>query len=400
MPSMPFLSVEKRRRWPGATARWEITRIVHLSPSLASTPFGTQGLKRGPASVSSYGRPCMNLSKGINFVPEDEKCAVLWRVFCQYIFVTFIDEEGIYMSDNKRLILVFGATGQQGGSVATALLKAGWPVRALVRDPASNRSAALRDAGVEIVQGDFSDTVSLRAAMGGVHGVFSVQPSSPTGTVSDDDEIRFGISVADLARECGVAHLVYSSVANVEAGVGLGHFESKARIEAHIRTLPLNATIIRPSTFMEMLVMPGFGLDSGEFNFFMRPDQPIGLLAVRDIGKCVAAIFADPARFVGTTLEIAGDTATGRDLATLFTEAAGRSIKYARFPDEVLAANPFLRKLTDMLERAKPADEAELLEVRRINPEMQSMRTWLAVDGREAFQAALGAAGTWAYNQE
>jgi uncharacterized protein YbjT (DUF2867 family) len=309
-------------------------------------------------------------------------------------------KEGVYMSDNKRLILVFGATGQQGGSVAAALLKAGWSVRALVRDPASSKLAALRAAGVEVVQGDFSDTASLRAAMDGAYGVFSVQPSSPTGTLTDDDEIRFGISIADLANECGVAHLVYSSVANVEAGVGLGHFESKARIEAHIHTLPVHATIIRPYTFMEMLVMPGFGLDSGHFNFFMRPDQPIGVLAVSDIGKCVAAIFADPAHFIGVTLDIAGDTITGRDLATLFTEAAGRTIEYARFPDEVLAANPFLGKLTDMLERAQPADDAELLALRRINPEMQSMRTWLAVDGQEAFRTALGTAGTWAYDQK
>jgi uncharacterized protein YbjT (DUF2867 family) len=303
------------------------------------------------------------------------------------------------MSDNKRVILVFGATGQQGGSVAVALLKAGWSVRVLVRDPASNKSAALRDAGAETVQGDFSDAASLRAAMDGVHGVFSVQPSSPGGTVTDDDEIRFGIAIADLAHACGVAHLVYSSVASVEAGVGLGHFESKAKIEAHIGTLPLNATIIRPHTFMEMLVMPGFGLDIGHFNFFVRPDQPMGVLAVRDIGKCVAAIFADPKRFAGATLDIVGDTVTGRDLATLFTEAAGRTITYARFSDDVLAANPFLGKLTDMLDRAQPADEAELLELRRINPEMQSMRTWLASDGQEALRIALGAGGAWAYNQ-
>lgn len=302
------------------------------------------------------------------------------------------------MIDSKRLILVFGATGQQGGSVAAALLKAGWAVRALVRDPASSKAVALREAGVHIVQGDFSDAPSMRVAIQGVHGVFSVQPSSPGGTVSDDDEIRFGITIADLARECGVAHLVYSSVASVEAGVGLGHFESKAAIEAHIRTLPIDATIIRPSSFMEMLVMPGFGLDSGHFNFFMRPDQPVGLVAVADIGKCVAAVFADPARFASATLELAGDTVTGSELAALFTQAAGHPINYARFPDDVLAANPFLRKLTDMLDRAQVPDANALAELRRINPDMQSMRTWLAGDGRAAFRAALGAGGAWAYN--
>lgn len=309
-------------------------------------------------------------------------------------------KESTYMSDKKRVILVFGATGQQGGSVAAALLKAGWSVRALVRDLACNKSAALRDAGAETVQGDLSDSESLRAAMEGVYGVFSVQPSSPGGTVTDDDEIRFGITIADLARACGVTHFIYSSVASVEAGVGLGHFESKARIEAHIATLPLNATIVRPATFMEMLVMPGFGLDSGHFNFFMRPDQPMGVLAVRDIGLSVAAIFADPARFAGATLELAGDMVTGQDLATLFSEAAGSTITYSRFADEVLAANPFLRKLTAMLDRAQPLDEAAQQELRRINPQMQSMRTWLSGDGHAPFRAALNSGGAWAYNQK
>lgn len=56
--------------------------------------------------------------------------------------------------------------------------------------------------------------------------------------------------------------------------------------------------------------MPGFGLDEGRFNFFAKPDQSLQLLAVEDIGKFVAAIFADPARFGGETFEIASDTVT------------------------------------------------------------------------------------------
>ena len=74
----------------------------------------------------------------------------------------------------------------------------------------------------------------------------------------------------------------------------MGHFDSKARIEAHIRTLPITATIVRPVTFMEMLVLPGFGLDQGQFSFFMQPDQAMQVIAVEEIGKFVAAIFADP----------------------------------------------------------------------------------------------------------
>ena len=41
------------------------------------------------------------------------------------------------MSEVQRPVMVFGATGRQGGSVAAALLKAHWPVRVFVQNPLS-----------------------------------------------------------------------------------------------------------------------------------------------------------------------------------------------------------------------------------------------------------------------
>jgi uncharacterized protein YbjT (DUF2867 family) len=304
------------------------------------------------------------------------------------------------MSEQTRLILVFGATGQQGGSVAAALRAAGWPVRALVRDPASAKAVALRDAGVELVQGDLADADSVRAAMAGVHGVFSVQTSSPSGVISDDDEVRYGITVADMAAECGVAHLVYSSAAGVsDTPTGVGHYDSKMRIEAHVRTLPITWTIVRPVTFMELLVMPGFGLDEGRFSFFARPDQAVQAVAVDDIGKFVAAIFAGPARFDGETLQIASDCLTGRDLEAAFTQAAGRPIPYSRIPDEVLGANPFLGKLAALVDDGRLAGSADLDALRDINPTMLTFTSWLTGPGRAAFERALGTGGAWDYNK-
>ena len=113
--------------------------------------------------------------------------------------------------NNGQSVLVFGATGQQGGSVARALLHRGWRVRALVRDPFSAGAVALAARGAELVVGTFEDRAAMRSAMAGVDGVFSVQPSSPGGTVTDEQEVRYGITIADLAVECGVKHLVYSS---------------------------------------------------------------------------------------------------------------------------------------------------------------------------------------------
>lgn len=305
------------------------------------------------------------------------------------------------MAMNKGPVLVFGATGQQGGSVANALVDAGWQGRALARDTASARSKALGEAGVELVQGSFADEASLRSAMQGAYGVFSVQPSSPQAAmygISDEDEVRYGILVADIAAESGVGHFVYSSTAAVSGGAtGMGHMDSKAAIEAHIRNLDMRSTIIRPATFMEMLLMPGFGLDAGRFEFFMKAGQSMQVIAVPDIGRIVAAIFAAPDRFAGRAVEIAGDSVSGEDLEAAFSEAAGRRITYSRFSDELLATNDFIARLTALNDRGRLRGNADLDALRELHPGLQAFRPWLASTGREAFMQALGTGGPWGY---
>ena len=102
------------------------------------------------------------------------------------------------------------------------------------------------------------------------------------------------MTIAGVAGECGVKHLVYSSGGAVgDKPTGLGHFDSKARIEAHIRTLPITAPVVRPVAFMEMLVMPGFGLNEGRFTFLAKPDRirpaavPPEIMALDKISKRV-----------------------------------------------------------------------------------------------------------------
>ena len=294
------------------------------------------------------------------------------------------------MSNLQKPILVFGATGRQGGSVARALRRAGWPVRAFVRDSAAPAVQALREAGVELVPGSFADTNAIRAAMQDAHGVFLVLP----GNLAEGEEVRFGTAIADLAAESGVAHLVYSSGASAgEKLTGVARFDAKPQIEAHVRGLPITVTIVRPMIFMEMLVRPGYGLDEGRFTFFLRPDQSMQLVAVEDIGRFVAAIFADLVRFGGQTLKLASDTVTGRGLAAVFTEAIGRPITYARFPDETLAAKPDLAHMAASLEAGPLADHVDLDVMRAINPELLSFRSWLAGSGREALGETLGMDG-------
>tara|TARA_B100000614_G_scaffold259350_1_gene283761 strand:- start:3962 stop:4888 length:927 start_codon:yes stop_codon:yes gene_type:complete len=295
------------------------------------------------------------------------------------------------MTHDRHSILVFGATGRQGGSVARALLKAGWPVRAFVSDPSKPAALALQQAGAELMRGSFEETATIEAAMKGVHGVFSVLP----GTLSAQDEVRYGKTIADLAAKSRVDHFVYSSGASVgEKLTGIPRFDAKPRIEAHIRDLPLAATIVRPMIFMEMLVRPDFGREEGRLVSLIRPDHAMQLIAVEDIGKIVAAIFADKARFAGVAMKIASDRVTGHELAAAFTEVAGRPIAYARFPDEILAANADLAQMASSLENGPLAEQVDFDLMRELNPELLSFRSWLAGSGRAALDATLQGPGT------
>lgn len=299
--------------------------------------------------------------------------------------------DGDKMSGDGRLVLVLGATGQQGGSVAAALREDGWQVRALVRDPGSARAGALAATGVELVRGDLADLPSVEAAAADAHGVFSVQPSSGQGTydVSDADEVRFGIGVADAAISAGVKHLVYSSSSAAGANTGVGHFDSKWQVEEHVRRLGTDTTVVRPNTFMEMLLLPDFGLPDGGLTFFMRPDQTMQFIAVEDIGKIVAAIFADPATHRGRTLEIAGDGVTGEQLAASFARASGRPVTYERFPDVVLGGSSVLGGLARLVDEGPLAGAADIDALRALHPGLQSFAVWLEGPAKAPLEALL-----------
>ncbi|WP_052070506.1 NmrA/HSCARG family protein [Rhodococcoides fascians] len=282
---------------------------------------------------------------------------------------------------SDRVITVLGATGQQGGSVATALLEAGWRVRAVVRDPSSSRARRLEAAGIETATGDLGDPASLRSAFTGAHGVFSVQPSSGQAgsEVTDDDEVAYGISVADTARDAGVEHLVYSSaIAAGPTSTGIAHFDTKSRIEEHIEGLDICSTIVRPASFMEILLLPGMGLAGGRFSFLMDNEQPMQFIAVRDIGSIVGQIFSTPNEFAHRTLDIAGDALTGHQLAQHFSVALGRPIDYQRMNPSVLERDDVLSRLAAAVDDGRLAGHADLTELRQRFPFLLRFGDWLA----------------------
>jgi uncharacterized protein YbjT (DUF2867 family) len=233
------------------------------------------------------------------------------------------------MPANDRLILVTGATGQQGGAAARHLLAHGWRVRGLTRSASADKARALQERGAEVVEGDLYDRASVDAALQGAYGVFSVQ-NFWLPEVGAEGEVRQGSLLADAAQAAGVQHFVYTSVGGAEKNTGIPHFDSKWAIEQHIQALGLPATVLRPVFFMDNLNWSRASILQGTYNSTgIRPDRTMQMIAADDIGGLAALAFEQPGEYLGRSLEIAGDELTDAQTAETLARVIGRPVQVA-----------------------------------------------------------------------
>jgi uncharacterized protein YbjT (DUF2867 family) len=239
-------------------------------------------------------------------------------------------------------VLVTGATGAQGGATARELVRRGREVAALVRDVDAPAARELAGLGVTLVRGDLDDEASLRAAMEGVHGVFSVQTfMTPAGL---GGEVRQGRAVARAAKAAGVAHVVYSSVGGAERHSGVPHFDSKRHIERYLEQLGLAVTVLRPSFFMDNFAAHGPQVVDGTLvvQLALKPDTRVQFIAVEDIGFFAAEAFERPGQYVGRAVELAGDELTAEEVAEAFAARTGLPARFEELALDAVAANPYI----------------------------------------------------------
>ena len=229
-------------------------------------------------------------------------------------------------------VLVTGATGRQGGATARALLTRGWGVRALVRDPEAAAARALKAAGAELATGDLENRTSLAAALQGVHGVFSVQNYWGKG-IGYDGEIRQARNLAEEAKRAGVRHFVQASISDCDRAPGVEHFACKHEIEKLVDELELPRTFLRTVFFMDNFVDPKVGkLMFPVLAGALRPDQPLHMVATSDVGRVAADVFAAPERYLGETLNVAGDALTVAQMRAAYARATGKQPPRWRMP--------------------------------------------------------------------
>ena len=247
---------------------------------------------------------------------------------------TSTNRKGTPHGNRKNLIVVTGATGQQGGATARELLAKGHKVRAMTRKPESPPARELAKLGAEVVAGDLDDAASLERALQGAWGVFAVQNTWEAGVEKEEEQ---GKRIAEVARSRGVQHYVYTSVGSAHRKTGIPHFDNKWRVEEKVRALGFPSyTIMRPVFFMENLTSPSFlpAIQQGQLAVALKPETVLQMVAVSDIGKYGLWAFENHAALNGRAIDFAGDQLTMPATAAIVGKAAHRELKFVPVPIE------------------------------------------------------------------
>jgi len=277
--------------------------------------------------------------------------------------------------------LVLGATGQQGGAVARALLRRGQTVRALTRKTDSSAARTLAGLGATVVAGDLDRPETLPPAFAGVRGVFSVQDFYSPG-VGLAGELRQGRSVIVAARNAGVDHIVQSTMGDGLKPGGPAHFLSKALLERDIRASGLRWTLLGTVWFMDNLLNPAmkphlmFPVLAGT----LKPDTRFQMLALEDLGWIASEALISPGLWAGRKINLAGDTLTVGQMKEAYREVTGKRPKAWSLP-----AALFRRLVPEFAAQLRWHNEAgfafDQTELRAVHPAALDFKAFLRKSG-------------------
>jgi len=249
----------------------------------------------------------------------------------------------------SKILAVFGATGQQGGSVINYVLNdpelsRTYKIRAITRDVNSEKAKQLKEK-VEVVQGDVHDRASLATALTGAHTIFAMTTPS-FGPDAVEVEYNNGKTIADVAVEMGADYIIFSTLPSVKDISGGKYtngtpFDAKAKVEQYIRGLNIKSAFCSLGWFMENF----------QSQPFLSPQQaPDGtwvlarhtspktqyplINAVEDIGKFVGAILAEPNKYEGKTFCAATALYSLEEMAAIISRATGKTVVAKQIPLE------------------------------------------------------------------
>ena len=309
----------------------------------------------------------------------------------------------------KKIIAVVGATGAQGGGLVRAILadKSGsFAVRAITRNPQSEKAEALRAAGAEVVAGDADNPATLGPAFTGAQGAFLL--TNFWEHFSPERELTQARHMAEAVKAAGVQHVIWSTLEDTRKWVPLEseqlptlmgkykvpHFDAKGEADEIFRQLGVPTTFLLTSFYWDNFIYFGAGPQRGPDGVlaltFPMDDKPLSGIASEDIGKCAYGIFKRGGEFINKTVAIAGEHLTGKQLADGMSRALGQEVRYNNVPPEVYRSLGFpgADDLGNMFQFKRDFNDyfvgvRDLGFSRSLNPELQTFDEWLAVHAQQ-----------------
>ena len=267
--------------------------------------------------------------------------------------------------EEPKMIAVMGATGAQGGSVVRAFHAAGisaFEVRAISRNPDSEKALAIKPLVKEVVQANADDEDSMVKAFNGCYGAFVV-----TNFWEDMDmnhEMEQTKTIQAAAKKAGLKHVVLSTLPDTREFVNAAdnkdtwkvilendgfnsfvpHLDGKGSVaKAFAAAVP--TTCLETSFYYENFIYFGMGPaqhapDQPYAITFPMKDATLAMVSVRDIGKGAIALFKDSST-INTTVQVTSENLTCKEIADVFTKVCGYDVIYNAVPVDVYAGFGF-----------------------------------------------------------
>lgn len=226
----------------------------------------------------------------------------------------------------EEKILVTGPTGNVGTHVVRQLLAAGFPVRTVAHS--RNSIEALRKAGTEVFEADFSEPGSMHAVFEGISRVFLLTPLVP-------HMVRMGATLVEEAKKAGVKHIVRLSGmgADVDPGITLGRWHRE--VEREIENSGIAYTFLRPNSFMQTYaVFFGDSIKNRDAFYLPAGDGKVSLVDTRDVAAVAVEALTHKGH-EGKAYTLTGPEALSNTrVSEILSEVMGRAIRYVDVSDE------------------------------------------------------------------
>ena len=308
----------------------------------------------------------------------------------------------------KKTIVVFGATGAQGGGLARAILNdknSEFAVRAVTRDPNSDKAKALAAMGAEIVAANIDDAHSMSEALRGAYGAYFV--TFFWTHFSPEKEMAEAKHMAEAAKAAELKHIIWSTLEDVRTFVPLDdpsmptlhekykvpHFDGKGASDEFFTKSGVPVTFIMPSFYWDNILYFGMGPKRGADGKLAitlpMGDKKLAGIAAEDIGKCAYGIFKKGTSLAGKRVGVAGDQLTIAEMAKAIGNAIGEDVSYNEITPEIYRSFGFpgADDLANMWQFYRDFDDEcnrtrDVAFSRTLNPELQSFDMWLKANAK------------------